>query len=235
MTRLTWDVKHLYEMGLSRGVFYPPTGPGEPWNGLISVEENEESTVSVRYIDGVKTYQRRRRGYFSGNIQSYTHPDSFYHDILTQCQFSSFGLSYRNNRKIHIVYNVLLSPSQQLHTQKNPDLFSWDFSTLPISMPDNTLSSHIIIDTSIAYSSTIEHLENVLYGNDSENARLPTPEEIFDIFEEHSILRVIDHGDGTFTVEGPDSAIQMLDSTTFEITWPSAVYIDAVSYTIHSL
>jgi hypothetical protein len=222
-------------MGLHQGVFYPPTGPGEPWNGLISVGEEDESEISTTYIDGVKNYQRRRRGYFSGNIQAYTYPDNFYSDILIRRKTPSFGLSYRTNDKIHLVYNVLLAPEQQSHTQKSTDSFSWSFSTLPIDMPDNTLGSHIIIDTNIAYSSTIEDLENVLYGTEAENARLPTPFEIFDIFEENSILRVIDHGDGTFTVEGPDSAIQMLDSTTFEITWPSAVYIDAVSYTIHSL
>lgn len=235
MTRLTWDAKHLYEMGLYRGVFYPPIGPGEPWNGLISVGEENESDISIRYVDGVKTHQRRRRGQFSGDIQAYTYPDSFYSDILTQRKPSSFGLSYRSNNKIHIVYNILISPEQQSHTQKGADAFSWNFSTLPIEMPDNTRGSHIVIDTNIAYTSTIEDLENILYGTDVENARLPTPVEIFEIFEENSILKVTDNGDGTFTVEGPDEAIVMLDSTTFEITWPSVIYIDSETYQISSL
>lgn len=235
MTRLTWDQDRLYEIGLDRGVFYPPVGPGEAWNGLISVKESEESGISSRYIDGVKTHQRRNKGYFSGSIQAYTYPDSFYDHILLQRRSVNFGLSYRTNNKIHLVYNVLLSPTQQAHTQKEPGIFDWDFSTLPISMPDNTRSSHIVIDTNVAYSSTIEDLENLIYGHDAENARLPSPQEVLDVFEDNSILKVTDHGDGTFTVEGPDEAIIMLDSTTFQITWPSAVYIDSTSYTIHSL
>jgi hypothetical protein len=81
----------------------------------------------------------------------------------------------------------------------------------------------------------MEALEDVLYGTDDESPRLPSPEEVFEIFEENAILRIIDNGDGTWTAIGPDSAIEMLDSETFEITWPSAVYIDADTYTISSL
>jgi hypothetical protein len=66
-------------------------------------------------------------------------------------------------------------------------------------------------------------------------ARLPDPQEIFDIFEANSILRVVDNGDGTFTVTGPDDAITMLDDTTFEIDWPSVVVIDSNTYEISSL
>jgi hypothetical protein len=66
-------------------------------------------------------------------------------------------------------------------------------------------------------------------------ARLPTPEELLGIFERTALLQVVDNGDGTFTVTGPDEAIQMLDPTTFQIAWPSAVYLDAESYSLSSL
>lgn len=65
--------------------------------------------------------------------------------------------------------------------------------------------------------------------------RFPTLEELLDIFESGVILRITDHGDGTWTADGPDSAIQMLTESMFRITWPSAVYISADTYQISSL
>ena len=241
MTRLVWDSRPRdYEMGLDRGVFYPQNAPGEVWGGLITIsEESSDSEVSFRHVDGVKVYQRRSSGHFSGTIEAVTYPESMNNDIFGHSLRTSFGLSYRVMRaasyEIHLVYNVLLSPSQYVHQQTEFEPFSWGFTTTPIAIPDAKPSAHLIIDSSVAYSWTIAALEEVLYGTESVDSHLPTPSEVFDIFEENAILRIIDNGDGTWTAIGPDSAIVMLDSTTFEITWPSANYIDADSYTIHSL
>lgn len=57
--------------------------------------------------------------------------------------------------------------------------------------------SHFIIDTEVAYPETIAAFEKVLYGGDEAEARLPSPLEVFDIFEANSHFRVIDNGDGT--------------------------------------
>lgn len=235
MTRLSWD-KRDYEAGLDRGVFYLKNATGEVWNGLTSVKESDSNTdEQVRYIDGVKTDSRRRRGEFAGTIEAFTYPDSFFENVLEQRRQQGFGLSYRTKDKIHLVYNILVGPTsfdaQQLDTQP----FSWGFTTTAIPVPGARLSAHLVVDAGKAYSWTVAALEDVLYGSESGVARLPLPEEVLDIFEINSILRVIDNGDGTFTVTGPDEVIQMLDSTTFQIDWPSAVYIDAISYTLSSL
>jgi hypothetical protein len=137
------------------------------------------------------------------------------------------------------VYNVVVSPSVYIYQQTDSESYSWDFTSLPVEIPLSwygaVRTAHLIIDADVAYIETLAALEDVLYGTDEEDPRLPFPEEVFQIFEDHSILIVTDNGDGTFTVTGPDSAIIMLDPDTFQITWPSAVYIDADTYTIHSL
>jgi len=92
-----------------------------------------------------------------------------------------------------------------------------------------------VISADVAYSSALSDLEDVLYGSATTDPRIPLPAEILSIFEENSILQIIDNGDGTWTAIGPSSAIIMLDSITFQIDWPSAVFIDANSYSIHSL
>ena len=234
MTRLIWEDRG-YEAGLDRGVFYPPNGVGEAWNGLTAVRESFDAEEQTRYIDGVKSRRARRTGEFSGTIQAFTYPDSFFDDVLVQRRPKTFGLSYRVKDKIHLVYNVLVGPTSLNAQQTDTEPFSWDFTTLAIPIPDARMSAHLIVDEDKAYSWTLAAFEDILYGSESTSPRLPLPEEVLAIFDANSILKVIDNGDGSFTVEGPDDVIRMLDATTFEIDWPSAVYIDENSYILSSL
>lgn len=239
MTRLTWEARD-YEVGADRGVFYPPSGTGEAWSGLISVKEAPaESTQRIAYQDGGRFVNRQSKGYFAGTVEAYNHPPSFYSDILTQRRQKPVGFSYRTMTKdyyrLHLVYNAIFSPGGQIHQQSIVESYSWDFTTLPIDIPGAKRSSHLVIETSIAYSWVVELIEDILYGTDAEDSRLPLPEEIIEIFETNAILQIIDHGDGTWTAIGPDDVVYMLDSETFEINWPSAVYIDADSYTVSTL
>jgi hypothetical protein len=233
MTRLNWiEMVPKYEAGVDRGVFFPDEGEGETWNGLITVTEDPaDSDVKVRYQDGVKYRQRRTLDSFAGTIEAYTFPLAM--------NGRPFGLSYRvsagDTYKIHIVYNVLVAPSARSYRQKEPNTFNWDFTTQPENFPGGRFGSHFVIDSSIAYPEAIEALEDMLYGSADGGSHLPTPDEIYDLFEANALLQIIDHGDGTWTAIGPDTAIIMLDSTTFQITWPSAIYISDDTYTISSL
>jgi len=241
MTRLDWNAQpREYESGLDRAVFYPQNSPGEVWNGLIAITDDpDDSDVKVRYIDGVRTQQRRRPSVFGGSIEAVTYPVSLHNDIFGRRITTTFGLSYRvmtaTSYRLHLVYNVLLSPSRYMHQQVEVNSFTWGFTTVPVSIPDAKPGSHLIIDSNIAYSWTITALEDILYGTEEIDPRLPTPDEVFEIFEENAILRIIDNGDGTWTAIGPDSVVEMLDPDTFQISWPSANYIDADTYTIYSL
>ncbi len=81
----------------------------------------------------------------------------------------------------------------------------------------------------------IQAIEDLLYGSASTAPRLPDPQEILDLFEEGAILKIIDHGDGTWTAIGPDDVVYMTDPDTFEINWPSVVYLDEDTYQVSSL
>jgi len=141
----------------------------------------------------------------------------------------------KTHYRLHLVYNVLFSPEGFSHEQSPVTSHSWGFTTLPIDIPGAKRSAHLIVETSIAYSWVIEILEDILYGTEGNAPRLPLPEEIVDIFETNAILQIIDNGDGTWTAIGPDSVVYLTDPDTFEISWPSAVYIDADSYTVSTL
>ena len=241
MTRLTWGrPSPAYEVGIDRGVFYPANGSAEPWVGLTSVQESpSDANESARYQNGVRTRSSVSPGSFSGHIEAFTYPRGFESAVLYPPRPKPFGLSYRSKGndtyKIHLVYNVLLGPTGHIYDQEDPTPFGWDFTTKPVGVPGFRPTAHLVVETSIAYSWTVEALEDVLYGSADVPATLPSPQGVLDIFEENSILQIIDHGDGTWTAIGPDDVITMLDATTFQIDYPTAVYISPDTYTIHSL
>lgn len=238
MARLTWLTEHKYELGLDRGVLYPSVGPGQVWNGLTSIEEAADSVEKFRYIDGVKNRLRRTKGEFRGTIKAFTYPPAFFGDILHRKQPPGFGMSYRVgtgvNYRINLVYNVVAIPTSRTYAQRDSEPFSWAFTTNPIAMPDAQMSAHLIIDSSVAYPWTIADLEDILYGTEVTEPRLPTPQEVWNVIEENSLLLVVDHGDGTFSIIGPDDAIT-ITGTTFEVNWPSVINLDAYNYQISSL
>jgi hypothetical protein len=259
MTRLTWGSpgKRKFETGVDRVVFYPQQGPGVPWDGVTAIKEDPTgSDIPLKYIDGVPYNSKKTKEGFALMLQAYSCPQEFEEyegtpGILTRQTGKAFGLSYRtlvgNDKKglehaykIHLVYNALAMPSSVDYNSIPSDgldatPFSWGISTKPIPIPGAKPAAHLIIDTQIAYPAAIQAVEDVIYGNLSDEPRLPTPAELIDLFEQHAILLIVDHGDGTWSAIGPDSAIQMLDSKTFQISWPSAVYLDEDTYQISSL
>lgn len=240
MTRLNWtDTDRYYESGVDQGVYYPQEGFAEVWNGLVSVNESPSDSESrPRYLDGRQIGARQTAGGFSGTIEAFTYPEAFFIDVLSQRVRKKFGLSYRVNTnegtKIHLVYNVSVTPTQMNYRYFEADPFSWGFNTTPIAIPNGRPSAHLILDTARAYPSAIADFDRLLYGDDRAEARLPSPAEVFQLFEDNAVLIVTDHGDGTCTVTGPDSAIQMLDATTVQLDWPSVSYLDAETFTIRS-
>lgn len=234
MARLDWSAGRNHKEGVDRGVYYPSNGDvAEAWVGLAAVNQSAPALRQlVTYRDGVKVVNMRSEDSFIATIEAYTYPSS-----LTSR--ASFGFSYRvmteNGYRIHLVYNAMAAFSAHTYQPDKVDFFSFDLSTLPIGIPTAKPSAHLMIDTEIAYPWVIKDLEDILYGTDASLARLPLPGEIIDLFEVNSILRVIDNGDGTFTIDGPDTAIQMLTSDEFEVDWPSVTYLDTDTYQIKSL
>jgi len=261
MPRLAWSTvgSRYYEAGVDRGVLYVDSNPGVAWMGLVSVDENPSGgDPQPFYIDGVKYSNEAAPEEFAATLTAFTYPDEF-----AQCDGSveprsglflmhqrrkSFGLAYRTmigndlthaaGYKIHIVYNALASPSNRtnnsLSDSISPSNFSWTLTTRPPAMAEYKPTAHIVIDTRFTDPEVVSTVEDILYGTDSDAARLPTLADLLEAFDTISTLTVTDNGDGTFTVTAPFDVIRMLDSDTFEITAPTADFIDDTTYTISS-
>lgn len=243
--RISWgDAERFYSQGVSNGVLYPQNSAGVSWTGLISVNEKGDDSTNAFYIDGVRFRSRNAPSTYSGTISAFMYPDEFepYNGVttgITAQPKSSFGLSYRSNREIHLIYNAVSSPSNDqyasLNADVNPVAFSWDFDTLPMDIPGGRASAHLVVMLDYAQLGAVSDLEDMLYGNDENDPFLPDPQTVYTLFESYTTLTIVDNGDGTWTATGPDSVITMLDANTFQIDWDSAVFIDANTYTIQSL
>lgn len=261
MSRLNWNVAgtRFYESGVDRGALYVAGQPGVAWNGLTAVDENPTGgEAQAYYQDGVKYLNIPAATEFEATISAFTYPDEFevcngYGQprsglFLTHQRKKSFGFTYRTmigndlasnqGYKIHIVYNALASPSsvsnRTFKGEVDPNEFSWNITTKPPLMSGYKPTAHVIIDTRFTDPSVIQAIEDALYGTDEDLPRLPTFEEVVGIFDTIATLTITDNGDGTWTAEAPYDVIRMLDDTTFEITSPTAVFLDEDTYTISS-
>lgn len=261
MTRISWDAvgSRLYEAGLDRGVLYVDGQPAVPWNGLTSVTENSPGGISKSYyVDGEKYANLATREEFQATLTAYTYPDEFEALngvdsirpglFITKQKRNSFGLSYRTmigndqndeyGYKIHILYNVLAAPATRSYKSTTASSqindFSWILTSLPPAQTGYQRSSHFILDSRTTEKTVLAAIEDVLYGTDANTGRLPALAEIINLIDTHSILVLTDNGDGTFTMTAPDADLFMLDDSIFQLTWPTAVFVDANTYTVSS-
>jgi len=232
--RLSWSdpAQRLYEAGVDRGVFYPAVGPGVAWNGLISLTENDDNkTQMVLYVDGDRHISNIQIGSYSATLSAITYPvefeeyEGYANDFITGQRRKSFSLSYRTligdpvegtdfAYKIHLVYNVLADPSGNEFTSLNVDTdyltLEWELSTTPVPILGLHPSAHLIIDSRTVNVDVLTILEEWLYGTAGTTPRMPSMTEIFALFESYAIFRVVDNGDGTATISGPDDAVYPL-------------------------
>jgi hypothetical protein len=261
VTRLDWNAvgSRFYEAGLDRGVLYVEGYSGVPWNGLTSVNETPSGGEPRSfYIDGQKYLVIPAGEEFEGTINAYTYPDEFElcngnaqprsGMFFTHQRRKPFGMTYRTRLgndlsetagyKLHLVYNAVVSPSERSNSTigetTSPDEFSWKITCKPPIMPGYKPTAHVILDSRSTDPDVMSAVEDILYGTDEDQAKLPTIEELIGAYDVVSTLTIVDNGDGTWTATAPFDVIRMLDSETFEITSPTATFIDADTYTISS-
>lgn len=126
---------------------------------------------------------------------------------LGQQRRNTFGLSYRTNigndtdgndhgYKLHLVYGCSASPSEKNYSTINDSpeaiTFSYEVTTTPIPVSGNDIDGNpfkptavITINSTKVSKEKLEELEKILYGeDDGDDARLPLPDELREIFAE---------------------------------------------------
>jgi hypothetical protein len=247
-----------YEAGLDRGVLYLDGQPGIAWSGLTGVTESPSGGDNKTfYLDGVKYLNYSSVEEFQATLTAFTHPIEFAACdgsararaglFLGQQRRKTFGLTYRTKigndlaagdfgYKIHLVYNALTGgPADRAYSSlgKSDDAtdFSWTITTKPMTIPGYQPTSYMVLDSRFVDPIALGKIEDLLYGNDTQSAQLPSWTDLIAILDEPQAFDLIDNGDGTYEIDAPAS-IMTVTSGVFALTWPGAVNNGNGTYTI---
>lgn len=177
---------------------------GVAWNGLTGVTESPSGAEQTAlYADNIKYLNLTSAEEFGATVTAYTYPDEWEkHDgsaelatgvKIGQQTRSPFGLSYRTNigndtegndhgYKLHLIYGALASPSEKNYQTINdsPEAieFSWEITTTPVNVTGFKPTASVTIDSTKCDKDKLKAFEDVLYGTDSEEPRMPLPDEV---------------------------------------------------------
>jgi hypothetical protein len=185
---------------------------GYAWNGLTTVTESPSGAeASPQYADNMKWINLVSAEEFGGTIEAFTYPDAFAECdgtavvsgglFIDQQTRKTFGFSYRTLKgndqnpdlgyKIHLVYGCLAAPSEKSRTTVNdsPEAtpFSWEVTTTAVQIgtvggKTYKPTSHISVDSTKFTAAQMQALEDILYGTEGVDPRLPMPAEVIGLF-----------------------------------------------------
>ena len=194
----------LYVMG--EGGTYPK---GVAWNGLTAVTESPSGAeATALYADDTKYLNLISAEEFGATIEAYTYPDEFAECdgsatlaagvTIGQQPRKTFGMSYRtvygndvNNEsygyKLHLIYGAVAAPSEKAYATINDSpeaiTFSWEIKTTPVNVTGHKPTALLTIDSTKVDAAKLKKIEDILYGTEEVEARLPLPDEIIQILQ----------------------------------------------------
>ena len=189
----------LYPQG--EGGTYPK---GVAWNGLTAVTESPSGAeATALYADDIKYLNLMSAEEFGATIEAYTYPDEFAECdgsasiaagvTIGQQKRKAFGLAYKTTLgndtegndygyKLHLIYGAMAAPSEKAYATINDSpeaiTFSWEVTTTPVTVPGFKPTASVTIDSTKAKAEKLKALEDILYGTENQEARLPLPNEI---------------------------------------------------------
>lgn len=180
---------------------------GVAWNGLIGFTESPSGAEpSALWANNRKYANLISAEDFSASIEAYQSPEEFDECdgtkeiapgvFVTQQNRKTFGFVCKTligndtdstdyGYKLHIVYNALAAPAEKAHSTTNESqealTLSWSLSTTSIDVPGAKPTAHLVIISNKTEPAKLKALEDILFGSDTEEARLPLPAEIITI------------------------------------------------------
>ena len=184
---------------------------GVVWNGLTAVTESPSGAEETPlYADDVKYLTLRSAEEFGATVEAYTYPEEF-----EQCDGSAaiaagvtigqqarraFGLCYRTSvgndiqgqnfsYKLHLIYGCTVAPSEKSYStiNDNPEAitFSWELSTVPVPVDGFSPTASLVIDASKVDEGKMQLLEDALFGDEQNEAKLLLPNEIMEMLSDN--------------------------------------------------
>ena len=182
---------------------------GVAWSGLTAFNASPSGAeANPFYADNMKYLNIYSAEEFGYSIEAYTYPDEW-----EACDGSAsaedgvsigqqprkpFGFSCRtligndidgqnHGYKIHLIYNSMASPSERGYATVNESpeavTLSWECTTTPVAVTGFKPTAHITIDSTKVDPSKLASFEEMLYGSESKEATLPSPDEVIAFFK----------------------------------------------------
>lgn len=177
---------------------------GVAWNGVTAITESPSGAEETAlWADDIKYLSLRSAEEFGATVEAYTYPDEWAECdgsaelatgvVIGQQPRTSFGLCYRtvlgndtqldnHGYKLHMIYGGTASPSERAYQTVNDSpeaiTFSWEITTVPVPVTGAKPTACVTIDSTKVDSAKLKALEDILYGTDQVDARLPLPDEI---------------------------------------------------------
>lgn len=185
-------------------------GQGVAWNGISAVNESPSGAEpTALYANNGKYLNLISNEDFAATIEAFMYPDEFEECdgskeiapgvVIGQQKRKAFGLAYRtllgndvdgndHGYKLHLTYGCLAAPSEHNHSTVNdsPDAptMSWSISTTPVEVADAKPTATVVIDSTKADKVKLKKLEDMLYGTENAEPKLPLPEEVIALMKE---------------------------------------------------
>lgn len=182
---------------------------GVAWNGITAANESPSGAESNdQYADNIVYLSLTGAEKFEGTIEAFSSPSEFDECdgmkelskglTVSQQTRKPFGFAYKSilgndikgndyGYKLHIWYGCKAAPSERSHSTVNdspePQNPSWSISSTPVAVPGAKPSSVLTFNSTTTPAEKLKKIEDILYGTDEADARLPLPTEILDLLK----------------------------------------------------
>lgn len=182
---------------------------GVAWNGITAANESPSGAESNdQYADNIVYLSLTGAEKFEGTIEAFSSPAEFDECdgmkelskgvTVSQQTRKPFGFAYKSilgndikgndyGYKLHIWYGCKAAPSERSHSTVNdspePQNPSWSISSTPVVVPGAKPSSVLTFNSTTTPAEKLKKIEDILYGTDEADARLPLPTEIIELLK----------------------------------------------------
>lgn len=182
---------------------------GVAWNGITKATESPSGAESNdQYADNMAYLSLTGAEKFGGTIEAFSSPVEFDECdgmkelskglTVHQQTRKPFGFVYKSilgndtkgndyGYKLHIWYGCKAAPSERDHSTINdspePQNPSWSISSTPVAIPGAKPSSVLTFNSTTTPADKLKKIEDILYGTEAADARLPLPTEIIELLK----------------------------------------------------
>ena len=182
---------------------------GVAWNGITAANASPSGAESNdQYADNMVYLSLTGAEKFEGTIEAFSSPAEFDECdgmkelskglTVHQQTRKPFGFAYKSilgndikgndyGYKLHIWYGCKAAPSERSHSTVNdspePQNPSWSISSTPVAVPGAKPSSVLTFNSTTTPAEKLKKIEDILYGTDEADARLPLPTELLELLK----------------------------------------------------